>query len=124
MFAGSAALAEDVAAPPNPAPAADAKHNVKPAKAPKKTKSAAKADTDDLNAIPFSQPYGDPAAEKAKASAESKPRSAPQEPKGGLSVGLQWHATNDKVDPWDGIRHTSGPDGPGDAVEGGVKLGF
>jgi hypothetical protein len=125
MIVGSAASAEDIVSPPDTAPAAvDAKHKVKPTKAPKKAKSAAKAEPEDLNAIPFSQPYGDPAGEKAKAAAESKPRPAPEEPKGGVSVGLQWHATNDKVDPWDGIRHTSGPDGPGDAVEGGVKLGF
>ena len=37
---------------------------------------------------------------------------------------LKWRATNDRVDPYDAVRHSSGPNGPGDAVEGGVKLGF
>jgi hypothetical protein len=41
-----------------------------------------------------------------------------------MSLGLQWRANNDKVDPYDAVRHSSGPAGPGDAIEGGVKLGF
>jgi hypothetical protein len=46
------------------------------------------------------------------------------EPQGGLSLDLKWHATNDRADPFDAVRHTSGPDGGGDGVEGGLKLGF
>jgi hypothetical protein len=41
-----------------------------------------------------------------------------------MSIGLKWHATNEPVDPYDSVRHTSGPDGPGDTLEGGIKLGF
>jgi hypothetical protein len=76
--------------------------------------------------IDFSQPYA-PASSPQKSSnpaPAAQTRNAPVEPQGGVSLDLKWHATNDKADPYDAVRHTSGPDGPGDGVAAGVKLGF
>ena len=82
--------------------------------------------TGSMGEIDFSQPYS-PASSPQKGSSSApaaQTRNVPVEPQGGLSLDLKWHATNDKADPFDGVRHTSGPDGPGDGVEAGVKLGF
>jgi hypothetical protein len=93
----------------------------KPAKPPA-TPAAAQGVPD---AIDFSQPYGSPLAPKgAKPAVAPAARLVPKQPEGGVSLDLKWRATNDKIDPYDAVRHTSGPDGQGDAVEGGVKLGF
>ena len=75
--------------------------------------------------------FSDPNALLAGATKGARPdlrpidaRDVPAEPNGGLSLGLKWRATNDHPDPFDAVRQTSGPNGPGDAVEGGIKLGF
>ena len=85
----------------------------------------APAKLDGMETIDFSTPNQSPVAPKSpKPSSPSEARSAPVEPQGGVSLDMKWHATNDKADPFDSVRHTSSPNGPGDAVEGGFKLGF
>jgi hypothetical protein len=80
-----------------------------------------------MGQIQFSQPNAPPLGAQRTSISPGPPTSsgvAPNEPKGGVSLDLKWRATNDRVDPYDAVRHSSGPNGPGDAVEGGVKLGF
>jgi hypothetical protein len=72
----------------------------------------------DLNAPPVG------AAPASKIDFPSGSKGAPKDPSGKVSLGLKWRATNNAPNPFDAMRHTSGPDGPGDAVEAGVKLGF
>jgi len=80
----------------------------------------------DLDKIEFTQPNAPPlgAQRTASPAPATSPGRPPNEPQGGVSLNLKWRATNDKVDPYDAVRHDSGPNGPGDAVEGGIKLGF
>jgi hypothetical protein len=100
---------------------------VKPRPVAKKPKLPSKAPTTgSLNDIQFSRPNAPPVgAQKGAAQASQATKAAgPSEPQGGVSLDLQWHASNDKTDPYDAVRHTSGPNGPGDGVLGGIKLGF
>jgi hypothetical protein len=122
LAAGEVAFGDDPGAPKAPVPQA-----AKPHAGPMKGKPPAPASTTgSVGEIDFSQPYA-PASSPQKgsnAAPGAQTRQAPVEPQGGLSLDLKWHATNDKVDPYDAVRHTSGPDGPGDGVAAGVKLGF
>ena len=116
----SAALADDVSAPIHRETSARA---VK-AKIAKPAKSAAQ--TGDMGDIKFSDPTAplSGATGSKQAHLPSDARAVPAEPNGGLSLGLKWRATNDHADPFEAVRQTAGPNGPGDAVEGGIKLGF
>ena len=123
VFAATAAVADDLSGANQGAAAAAPK----PHHSAKKPKTPAPDATDlGMDQIQFSQPNASPLAPAKKTNATAQPssRAAPSEPNGGVSLDLKWHATNDKNDPFDAVRHTSGPDGPGDAVQGGVKLGF
>lgn len=124
------AIAEEVAAPaPVKAPAHVAQAKTKPAApaagAAKSSKLAVKpgpkgvpaAAADSMSNIKFSDP-------SAPLAATPDAKGALAEPDGGPSFGLKWHATNDPVDPYDTVRHTSGPEGPGAGVEAGVKIPF
>ena len=76
--------------------------------------------------VKFSDPTA-PLTSERPAKQQRLPTEAPRqwiEPQGGVSFDMKWHATNSAPDPFDAVRHTSGPNGPGDAVEGGFKLGF
>ena len=122
VFAATAAVADDLGGANQGAAAAPKPHH-----SAKKPKSPAPDATDaDMDQIQFSQPNASPLASTKKANTAAQPssRTAPSEPDGGVSLELKWHATNDKTDPFDAVRHSSGPNGPGDAVQGGVKLGF
>ncbi|HXW20785.1 MAG TPA: hypothetical protein VEK35_09805 [Roseiarcus sp.] len=124
---GAALVATPVLADDQSPPSAAAAERDKAQVHPKSAKPpAAPASAQDVpDSIDFSQPYGSPLAPKgAKPAAAPEARPAAKEPQGGVALDLKWRATNDKVDPYDAVRHTSGPDGQGDAVEGGVKLGF
>jgi hypothetical protein len=79
-----------------------------------------------LQGVKFSDPNAPPIGAATSSKSEFAPaeHSAPKETAPGMSIGLKWHATNEPVDPYDSVRHTSGPDGPGDTLEGGIKLGF
>jgi hypothetical protein len=100
----------------------------KPHRSVKKPKNPATDATTDagMDQIQFSQPNASPLASTKGANAATQPssRAAPSEPDGGVSLDLKWRATNDKADPFDAVRHSSGPNGEGDAVQGGVKIGF
>jgi hypothetical protein len=107
----------------------DASHSaavaVKPHPRAKKPKPAATDPTSQsMDQIHFSQPNASPIAPQKSAAPSPRPGVAAKDPQGGLSVDLKWRANNDKVDPYDAVRHSSGPGGPGDAVQGGIKLGF
>jgi hypothetical protein len=107
----------------------DASHSatvaVKPHPIAKKLKPAATDPTSQsLDQIRFSQPNASPIAPQKNASPSPRPGVAAKEPQGGLSLDMKWRASNDKVDPYDAVRHSSGPGGSGDAVQGGIKLGF
>jgi hypothetical protein len=122
VFAATAAVADDLSSANQGAAAAPKPHH-----SAKKPKSPAPDATDaSMDQIQFSQPNASPLASTKKANTTAQPssRAAPSEPDGGVSLDLKWRATNDKVDPFDAVRHSSGPNGPGDAVEGGVKIGF
>jgi hypothetical protein len=59
------------------------------------------------------------------ATAAPSAKGASVAPGSGPSLDLKWHATSDPNDPYDGTaRHTSGSEGPGNAVLGGIKFGF
>ncbi len=79
-----------------------------------------------MDHIQFSQPNASPigAQKPAHPAPLSRTGGASSEAQGGVSLDFKWRATNEKVDPYDAVRHTSGPEGPGDAVQGGIKLGF
>jgi hypothetical protein len=110
----TSALADNVAAP----------HEVKP-KASKAKGARPAPPTSDLGNIKFSDPSAPVVGEaKTKPAVPSDAKGVAAQPNGGVSLELKWHATNDRPDPFDGVTHTSGPNGPGDAVLGGVKLGF
>jgi len=116
-FGANAAVADDAAEPPS--------HQTKSHAQVKKGKPDAPAKTDGMETIDFSRPNESPLAPKPpKSSSPPEARGAPAEPQGGVSLDMKWHATNDKADPFDSVRHSSGPNGPGDAIEGGFKLGF
>ena len=57
-----------------------------------------------------------------KPEAAAAPKAAPVGA-GAPSLSMKWHATSDN-DPYDIVRHTSGSDGPGESVLGGIKFGF
>ena len=121
VFAATAAIADDLSGADKGAAAP------KPHRSAKKPKSPATDATDaGMDQIQFSQPNASPLASTKKANAAAPPssRAAPSEPDGGVSLDLKWRATNDKVDPFDAVRHSSGANGQGDAVQGGVKIGF
>jgi hypothetical protein len=92
----------------------------------KKPKSAASPDvtSQSLDQIQFSQPNTSPIGPQKAVAPPARSNVATKDPKGDVSLDLKWRATNDRNDPFDAVRHTSGPNGPGDAVEGGVKFGF
>jgi hypothetical protein len=79
-----------------------------------------------LRDVKFSDPNAPPvgAAPASNGGFASTANGSRNEPVGGVSLGLKWHATNQPIDLYDAIRHTSGPDGPGDTFEGGIKFGF
>ena len=121
----TSALADDLGGT-NTQGAAPPPH-AKPHKSVKKPSSAAPdAANADLDQIQFAQPNASPLANQksTKTTPEKRTASAPSEPAGGVSLDFKWHATNDRNDPFDAVRHTSGPNGAGDGVQGGVKLGF
>ena len=111
------ASADDLSATqPNPARAHPAKTIAKPA-APK---------DDGLSAVKFSDPYASPVG-TAKTKTGDFPAvvgPSPTQPKGDVSFTYKWHATNEPIDPYNSVRHTAGPDGPGDTFMGGLKFGF
>jgi hypothetical protein len=74
--------------------------------------------------IQFSQPNASRSPPRRARRRSQAQAAAPSEPDGGVSLDLKWRATNEKTDPFDAVRHSSGPNGPGDAVQGGVKIGF
>ena len=122
VFVAPAAIADDLNGANKGAAAATKQHH-----SAKKPKSPATDATDaGMDQIQFSQPNASPLATTKKANATAQPssRAAPSEPNGGVSLDLKWRATNEKTDPFDAVRHSSGPDGAGDAVQGGVKIGF
>jgi hypothetical protein len=117
-FAASSAIADEIAAPEPKKTPAQAAH-AKPAKPPV-------AQAGGLQDVKFSDPNAPPvgAAPASKSALAPAANGAPKEPAANVSLSLKWHAANEPVDPYNAIRHTSGPDGPGDAFEGGIKLGF
>ena len=121
-FAVTAAVANDLGDVSGQA----APRAAKPHASVKKPKSVAPDPGDGgLDQIPFSQPNASPLAPaKSAKAAAPRPGAAPSEPDGGVSLDFKWRATHDQTDPFDAVRHSSGPNGPGDAVQGGVKLGF
>jgi|SRR5271170_4658779 len=81
--------------------------------------------TGDLGDIRFSEPPSPVTGARPPRENDAGPATRKSvEPQGGVSLDLKWHATNDRVDPFDSVRHTSGPDGAGDGIEGGLELGF
>jgi hypothetical protein len=122
VFAAPAVVADDLNIANRGAAAVTTPHH-----SAKKPKSPATGATDEgTDQIQFSQPDASPLAPTKKINAAAQPgsRAAPSEPNGGVSLDFKWRASNEKVDPFDAVRHTSGPNGPGDAVQGGVKIGF
>jgi hypothetical protein len=124
-FAVTSAFGDDLggANAQGAAPAAAAK----PHRTAKKPSAAAPdAASADLDQIQFSQPNASPLAgqKPAKTTPEKRTDGVSSEPAGGVSLDFKWRATNDRTDPFDAVRHTSGPNGPGDAVQGGIKVGF
>jgi hypothetical protein len=118
---GTGSTVADEAATPAPS----ASHQLRNHAHVKRTKSDAEPMRDGMEGIDFSRPNESPLASKSQKSLHTPvARSAPLEPQGGVSFDLKWRATNDKADPYDAVRHDSGPNGPGDAVQGGLKLGF
>jgi hypothetical protein len=121
----AAALGEDLAGTNRPGVRTNAVAKPHPNAKPKHVMgdSAAQGSMDEIQ---FSQPNASPLGSQKTSSPSPGPKSgvAPSEPQGGVSLDLHWRASNDRVDPYDAVRHSSGPDGPGDAVEGGIKLGF
>jgi hypothetical protein len=110
------ARADDVAPQPKPAHASKAKP--KPAAQPR-------PQPDGLSEIQFSNPYALPEGTAGTKAADfPAARLAPTEPKGDVSFSYKWHATNEPVDLYNAVRHSAGPDGPGDTFMGGLKLGF
>src|SRR5579863_10447050 len=84
----------------------------KPHSVAKKPKVSAKdATTGALDQIQFSQPNAPPVGVRKAAAPPplAKSGAAQSEPQGGVSFDVQWHATNDKTDPYDAVRHSSGP---------------
>ncbi len=79
-----------------------------------------------LRDVRFSDPNAPPVGAATPTNSGFAPAAigAPKEEAGGISLGLKWRAANQPIDPYDAVRHTSGPDGPGDTFEGGIKLGF
>jgi hypothetical protein len=122
-FVATAAVADDLgnASGQSAAPAAKPQPGMK-----KPKNSALDAAHVGLDQIQFSQPNASPLAptKNIKAAPLPRPGAAPSEPRGGVSLDFKWRASNDKVDPFDAVRHSSGPNSPGDAVQGGVKIGF
>jgi len=121
--AATDAVADDL----NDAAGQSARHATKPHHSVKKPKSPAPDAADGgFDQIQFSQPNASPLAptKNARATSQSRQGPAPSDPGGGVSLDFKWRASNDKVDPFDAVRHTSGPNGQGDAVQGGVKIGF
>ena len=80
---------------------------------------------DGLGAVKFSNPYAPPegAGKATGGDFSAARRAAPVDPKGGVSFTYKWHATNEPVDPYWHVRDP-GPDAPGSAFLGGLKLGF
>ena len=121
----TSALADDLNGPnaqgASPAAAAKSHRSVK-----KPSNAASDAASPDMDQIQFSQPNASPLANQkpTKAAPEKKSGDAASEPAGGVSLDFKWRATNDKTDPFDAVRHSSGANGPGDAVQGGIKIGF
>lgn len=131
MGTASAVAADDAAQTPAETPAYAVKTKP-PVKAPahaQKTKAAKPAaPADSMRDVTFSDPSGpliDGAKTPKQPAQPSAAKGAPVDPDGrGLSLDMKWHATNDTADPYDAVRHTSGQDGPGTSVLGGIKLGF
>lgn len=44
--------------------------------------------------------------------------------RGRVSFGVKRHASNEPNNPYERVLPRSGPDGPSDTFEGGIKLGF
>lgn len=120
-IAFSSAIADEIAPPkPSRTPA----HAAKPPHA--KSAKPAADQAGGLLGVKFSDPNAPPvgAAPAPDGGFAPAANGTPAEPASGVSLGVKWHATNEPIDPYDAIRHTSGPDGPGDTFEGGIKLGF
>lgn len=118
-FAASSAVADETAPVKPRKPPARAAH-AKAAKSPSEQAGG-------LQDVKFSDPKAPPVgagAASTRSAFATAASGAPKDPAANVSLGLKWRATNEPVDPYDAIRHTSGPDGPGDTFEGGVKLGF
>jgi len=116
----SAASAEDVGGPLNIAPSAAPQ--AAPAHQQRKSKRAAPAAKSGSAHVPEvkSPPIG----------TQIPPPPAPvlhdatNGSDNGPALDFKWHATNDKVDPYDAVNHEAGPEGQGAGIEGGVKFGF
>jgi hypothetical protein len=89
-------------------------------------KTAKPVQSGELGDIPFSKPNASPVGEAATSNGDfaAARKGAAKPPAPDVSLGLKWRATNEPVDPYDAVRHTSGPEGPGDTFEAGLKLGF
>jgi hypothetical protein len=68
-------------------------------------------------------PVMSPSSSPNPAPASSSAAKAAPEGAGAPSLSMKWHATSDN-DPYDTVRHTSGADGQGESVLGGIKFGF
>lgn len=91
-----------------------------------KSVATAPGQSGSLPDIEFSDPYAPPggAAQASKGDFAPAANGAPKEPAGGISFGLKWHANNAQNNLYEHVLPRASPDGPGDAVEGGIKLGF
>ncbi len=94
----------------------------------KRPKSAATAPSQSgaLKDINFSDPYAPPVgtAQAPKSDLAPAGNGPPKEPVGSISPVLKWHASNAPKWLYENVVPHAGPDGPGDAIQAGVKLGF
>jgi hypothetical protein len=116
----SAARAEDVGGPLNIAPSAQshaaAKHSQRKAKSAAPAKQSNSARASDVPSAPVAgqaPPASAPVLHDATSGSDNGP-----------SLDFRWHATNDRIDPYDAVNHAAGPEGQGAGFLGGVKFGF
>jgi hypothetical protein len=81
--------------------------------------------TGDLGDVRFPEPPSPVHGARPPRESDAGPASRKSvEPQGGGSLDLKWHATNDRVDPFDAVRHSSGPDGGETALKAASNLDF
>jgi hypothetical protein len=111
-LAVSPARADDAATPPPAKPVA-AKHKTKPKP----------SDPADFQNVRFSDPSAPPdgSARSGSLVAPSQSSGVAKTPAGGVSLGVKWHAESHVNDPY---WQPWVPNGEGESVQAGVKLGF